>query len=715
MTLEALGAQTIELPFFASPWLGENSSDDHVEPVTIKCDDGGHGCRVHLIPGNTFRIGSAEFTIQARGEGEIQVQSSPAVIEAQEIEEVMALEHVSKETEFQATRQGALNSSVGTQSSMLFTPNPQSTVECVEETPAISTRFTNANDLSDAARRRVFTHKHSRARVEEKASSNEEVQVGNLELGETMEEEPHAALLSFTAVDAISDPKNRLDSKIAGNEAPFEPDFLPYGFEDELPARKKIKKEDATAYLSLLRSEDRPLQSIEDAEGKSPEAREMTASLFPALDPNESQPYTLSPSEVTVIPNHETVDDTMNKIPDPMDGVLGDAWIRDPGEVGLKEYETQDSDAIPDSEDEEGSTISVISGNRPKIPSERPRVTDGHSSNAKPSESELVAISDHATTQPNKKRGRRTKALETSEKTSSVKKRRRQPLSQQSVNSFVNPINNKKRILSTPECSQTSRHASLTPEEPAASTGLESLLPLAGSGGNAYKGDPPKVCFTSGSMVSENPMSAFVKFLQAQQGRKVETITEDTNVLCIGTNELKKTAKFIKSVALGIDIVTDKWLNESSAARYLLDVAPFLPQDPANEALWGFTLRDAIARGKAGVRAFQGVSVIFSTSLWKELKGAAREMESIARAAGAIKVLTRTPKEGPIADDPTTVVLATENDKDAEAMRTLGWTLYGKDFLSLSVLRGRIDLESDEFQLGIEAKKTTMNQRRRAR
>lgn len=54
------------------------------------------------------------------------------------------------------------------------------------------------------------------------------------------------------------------------------------------------------------------------------------------------------------------------------------------------------------------------------------------------------------------------------------------------------------------------------------------------------------------------------------------------------------------------------------------------------------------------------------------------------------------PRKGP--QEPyRTIMIATSNDKDAGFLQRNGWTVYTKDLITLSVLRGTLQIESEEF------------------
>lgn len=208
-----------------------------------------------------------------------------------------------------------------------------------------------------------------------------------------------------------------------------------------------------------------------------------------------------------------------------------------------------------------------------------------------------------------------------------------------------------------------------------------------------------------------------MKFLRSQKAKKVEVVSETgSDFLCVSSGELKKTTKLILSVALGKTVVTDKWVVDSSQAGFLVDPTPYLPSDPAREELWGFNLQAAIERGKEGVQVFEGWTIYLTPSLKKELKDP-KELQQIAVAAGAEEVILHGPtKPAKNVSGNSLVLGSSEHDDDAAAgLAKKGWTLYDKEIISLSMLRGTLAIDSDEFKLDAPVSSQKSNGRRKGR
>ena len=218
-----------------------------------------------------------------------------------------------------------------------------------------------------------------------------------------------------------------------------------------------------------------------------------------------------------------------------------------------------------------------------------------------------------------------------------------------------------------------------------------------------------RIVFASSSTAGES--KSFMKFLSSKGVKKVKSVHECT-VLCVG-KELKKTSKVILAVLLGKDIVTDSWVTDSVKGNDLLSIVPYLARDPKTEADWGISLEQAIYRGKKGLKALQDYTIHFTPSAKKELgKNGFDEVKEIVKCAGAKSVSSTLPKKSP-EEAPSTIVVATPDGKELADLHKLGWRAYVKDIISLSVLRGKLDLESDEFLISEKGQDKESKKRKR--
>ncbi|XPT01844.1 hypothetical protein M3J09_010970 [Ascochyta lentis] len=203
----------------------------------------------------------------------------------------------------------------------------------------------------------------------------------------------------------------------------------------------------------------------------------------------------------------------------------------------------------------------------------------------------------------------------------------------------------------------------------------------------AYEGEPPRVA-TSNSAIKEG--SPTVKFLRKQGGTLVASVEDKCNVLCVRDVGLAKTMKVIQAIALGIPIVTDRWLSESAKSEAFLDLSSYKPSVAQQEKEWGFDFEKVWGVAQT---PFKGYAIYFTPALKKTYTDF-RDMDRVCQTVGAKVVAKRTGKSGKV------IVLAKEeDDPDADKMIEDGETCYHKDLLTTSILRGTLDLDSDEFKI----------------
>ena len=221
-----------------------------------------------------------------------------------------------------------------------------------------------------------------------------------------------------------------------------------------------------------------------------------------------------------------------------------------------------------------------------------------------------------------------------------------------------------------------------------------------------------KVMFASSTSSDKSPQ--FRKFLKKQGVKTVKSVA-DCTILCVGKGaELKKTSNLILAVASGKEIVTDEWISRSAIKGELLDSHDFPAKDPKREAEWGTTLSDAIERGRQGTKPFHGYTIYFTSAAKQELGKGFSDIKDIAVFAGAecIKVaVPRKSSEG----SPMTMVIAVNDDDDLPALEERSWKTYTKEIITISVLRGSLDLDSEEFLLTPRAVNQNGKSRKRKR
>jgi len=248
--------------------------------------------------------------------------------------------------------------------------------------------------------------------------------------------------------------------------------------------------------------------------------------------------------------------------------------------------------------------------------------------------------------------------------------------------------------------------------EPTSSSRSTRSNPREGSSSLSFTRSDIRVMFASSTSIDKSPQ--FMKFLQKQGVKTVKSMAECT-ILCVGKGaELKKTSNLILAAASGKPIITDEWISRSAAKGELLDFHAFFAKDPKREAEWGTTLSEAIARGKQGVKPLLGYTVYFTPSAKQELgKKGFSDMKEIAVHAGADCIKANVPRKS--SESPMSMVIAANDDNELPTLEERFWKAYSKEIITLSVLRGCLDLESAEFLVSIKAVNQNGKGRKRKR
>jgi hypothetical protein len=159
---------------------------------------------------------------------------------------------------------------------------------------------------------------------------------------------------------------------------------------------------------------------------------------------------------------------------------------------------------------------------------------------------------------------------------------------------------------------------------------------------------------------------------------------------------LVKTMKLLQAIALGIPIVTDKWLLSSAKANSLLALSAFIPHAPTQEKEWNFSLPHIW--NKPQNTLFAGYTIYFTPTLKSTYKSFA-EIEQVCKAVGARRVVSKKAGGKEVDGEDTVVLAAEEGDEDARVLIEKGRECFSKDFLTNSILRGEVDWRSEEFRV----------------
>ena len=211
-----------------------------------------------------------------------------------------------------------------------------------------------------------------------------------------------------------------------------------------------------------------------------------------------------------------------------------------------------------------------------------------------------------------------------------------------------------------------------------------------------YHGDTPIKLICTHSTITKQ--ASLMRFFKQKGGKLVEQV-KDCDVLCTGHEGLKRTAKFILAVTMGKCIVIDTWLLDSFKAGHLLRFDKYLPLDAVHEKIWKFELSEALERGRVGTQILIDKEIHFTPTVKTTLgvKTGFKDMSDISRAAGAKSVKGVLPLKA-AARSPNVVVIGNgPNDPAVLGLKAQGFTIYAKELITIGILRGILDLQSDDF------------------
>ncbi|MCJ1346872.1 hypothetical protein MMC31_005091 [Peltigera leucophlebia] len=223
--------------------------------------------------------------------------------------------------------------------------------------------------------------------------------------------------------------------------------------------------------------------------------------------------------------------------------------------------------------------------------------------------------------------------------------------------------------------------------------------------------EPRRVFFSSSTSIDRT--SKRLTFLERNGVTKVNSV-EECDILCVGKGELKKTGSLVLAVISGKEVITDDWISTSISKGELLDPRSFLAHDPTKEAEWKIDLSEAIERGRRGIKPFLNISCFFTSAAKKDLGKGFTDLKIIAIHAGAKSVQASIPrKPNQLGDKSKTIIIAAQDDGELSALEEAGWRCFNKDIITLSVLRGTVDVESNEFLIHrqIESNPASSNKR----
>ena len=211
--------------------------------------------------------------------------------------------------------------------------------------------------------------------------------------------------------------------------------------------------------------------------------------------------------------------------------------------------------------------------------------------------------------------------------------------------------------------------------------------------------DGLKILFGSASKIDSS--GSAMAFLKSMGVKKVTSVTA-CDAFCVGSGkELKRTSNLVMAVASGKRVITDKWVIDSKKKGRLLDTTIYVAKDPPRERQWGISLAEAVERGRQGIKPLAGQNIFVSSYVKEKLGTGFKELKELALFAGAQTVqATMSSNKLNVAK---AIVISAEDDPEISVLLEKGWKCFTKEIITLSILRGEIDLGSEEF--GITAQR----------
>lgn len=149
-------------------------------------------------------------------------------------------------------------------------------------------------------------------------------------------------------------------------------------------------------------------------------------------------------------------------------------------------------------------------------------------------------------------------------------------------------------------------------------------------------------------------------------------------------------------MAIGIPIVTEKWLSDSAKRKQFLSQHNYIPSNPEQEDEWNYSLRRIWSQKQPDL--FKGYTIYFTPAL-KQLYDSFKDIEYLCKLAGARRTMSKPGREVMVVDDQTILLGLAEKDPDSKNLVGRDFTCFSKDFLTFAIMRGEANVESDEFKI----------------
>lgn len=199
-------------------------------------------------------------------------------------------------------------------------------------------------------------------------------------------------------------------------------------------------------------------------------------------------------------------------------------------------------------------------------------------------------------------------------------------------------------------------------------------------------------------------------------GRLGGEVVEDVfqaDILCVPDNQIKKSTKFVLAIILGKYIVSERFIEAAQTSKLFPDPSAHLPRDKKKEREWKFNLTNAVARNQEIKqenipKLLDSCSIFLTNQVQQELGELLEEFRTVVQAMGAKQVSKRLPTK--MAAPLTSIVIASVNDPEATKVGAMNHRIYNKDVVIMAALRGKLELDSDEFMLEIPVKQEPESQ-----
>lgn len=171
----------------------------------------------------------------------------------------------------------------------------------------------------------------------------------------------------------------------------------------------------------------------------------------------------------------------------------------------------------------------------------------------------------------------------------------------------------------------------------------------------------------------------------------------------IGNGKLKTTSKILKAVVLGKPIIDDSWVTSCMKTKEedgLVDHTSYVAKDSAVET--ANHVPPSWSSGTGTRKIFDGKSVHITPALKRHYGSSWSDIKFLLDTLGASRVTTyaATAIAKSIKAEPDVVIIGNDShDNDVAALLEKDITVFGKELIPWSILRGQFYPKSNEFQL----------------